>query len=99
MRDRRPVDELSIEELERILAIRKREARQARLQKLGTQGRRVPLTAPLDAPPEPPPPPPQQHEPPGTFRPQSRRSPTTITETYRALRTNCRPHRRALPSR
>jgi|AMZC01.1.fsa_nt_AMZC01002206.1_10 sortase A len=62
MRDRRPVDELSIEELERILAIRKREARQARLQKLGTQGRRVPLTAPLDAPPEPPPPPPQQHE-------------------------------------
>ncbi len=62
MRDRRPVDELSIEELERILAIRKREARQARLQKLRTQGRRVPLTAPLDAPPEPPPPPPQQHE-------------------------------------
>lgn len=62
MRDRRPVDELSIEELERILAIRKREARQARLQRLKEQGRRVPLAAPLDAPPEPPPLPPQQHE-------------------------------------
>ena len=32
MRDKRPVDELSIEELERVLAIRKREARLARLQ-------------------------------------------------------------------
>lgn len=62
MRDRRSVDELSIEELERILAIRRREARQARLHKLRLQGRRVPLDAPLDAPPEPPPPPPQQHE-------------------------------------
>ena len=33
MRDKRPVDELSIEELERILAIRKREARLARLRR------------------------------------------------------------------
>ena len=62
MRDRRPVDELTIEELERILAIRKREARQARLHKLQAQGRRVPLSAPLDTPPEPLPLPPQQHE-------------------------------------
>jgi sortase A len=33
MRDKRPVDELSIEELERILAIRKREARLARVRR------------------------------------------------------------------
>ena len=41
MRDKRPVDELSIEELERILAIRKREARQAQLHRLSMAGRRV----------------------------------------------------------
>ncbi|MBK9122124.1 MAG: sortase [Chloroflexi bacterium] len=39
MRDRRPVDELSIEELERILAIRKREQRMQRLQRLKQDGR------------------------------------------------------------
>ncbi|MBN2470811.1 MAG: class D sortase [Anaerolineae bacterium] len=39
MRDKRPVDELSIEELERILAIRKREARQDRLRRMAKQGR------------------------------------------------------------
>jgi sortase A len=38
MRDKRPVDELSIEELERILVIRKREARLARLRRY--EGRR-----------------------------------------------------------
>ena len=41
MRDKRPVDELSIEDLERILAIRKREARQAQLHRLSMAGRRV----------------------------------------------------------
>lgn len=39
MRDKRPVDELSIEELERILAMRKREARLARVRRY--EGRRV----------------------------------------------------------
>jgi sortase A len=39
MRDKRPVDELPIEELERILAIRKREARLARVRRY--EGRRV----------------------------------------------------------
>lgn len=39
MRDKRPVDELSIEELERILAIRKREERQKRLQQMRARGR------------------------------------------------------------
>jgi len=39
MPDRRPVDELSIEELEEILAIRKREAREARLIRLRAEGR------------------------------------------------------------
>ncbi len=39
MRDKRPVDELSIEELERILAVRKREARLARLRRY--EGRRL----------------------------------------------------------
>jgi sortase A len=41
MRDKRPVDELSIEELERILAIRKREARQQRLQRMQRDGRLI----------------------------------------------------------
>src|SRR5438046_2216330 len=49
MRDKRPVDELSIEELERILAIRKREARLARLRGYEGSGRRVaPNIAPGD---------------------------------------------------
>jgi sortase A len=41
MRDKRPVDELSIEELERILAIRKREERQKRMEKMQRSGRMV----------------------------------------------------------
>ncbi len=41
MRDKRPVDELSIEELERILAIKKREARQQQLQRMQRDGRVV----------------------------------------------------------
>ncbi|MDX1994586.1 MAG: sortase [bacterium] len=41
MRDKRPVDELSIEELERILAIKKREARQQQLQRMKQAGRVV----------------------------------------------------------
>ena len=44
MRDKRPVDELSIAELERILAIRKRALRQERLRRLEQQGRRVSAT-------------------------------------------------------
>jgi sortase A len=39
MHDRRPVEELSTEELEEILAIRKREAREARLKRLRAEGR------------------------------------------------------------
>ena len=41
MRDKRAVDEVSIEELEHILAIKKREARQGRLQQLQREGRVV----------------------------------------------------------
>lgn len=39
MKDRRSVDDLSIEELERVLAIRKRQAREARLRKYRSTGR------------------------------------------------------------
>ncbi len=39
MKDRRPVDELSVEELEQILAIKKREEREARLRKYRATGR------------------------------------------------------------
>jgi sortase A len=39
MKDRRSVDDLSIDELERILAIKKREAREARLRKMRATGR------------------------------------------------------------
>ncbi|RPJ02639.1 MAG: sortase [Chloroflexi bacterium] len=53
MRDRRAVDELSIEELERILAIRKRELRQKRLDRYVREGRRIPADAPIDQEPEP----------------------------------------------
>src|SRR4051812_22022851 len=41
MRDKRPVDELSIEELEKILAIRKREEREKRLDRMKRAGRMV----------------------------------------------------------
>lgn len=41
MRDRRPVDELSIDELERVLAIRKREERMQRLERMRQDGRIV----------------------------------------------------------
>lgn len=41
MPDKRSVDELSIEELERILAIRKREARQKQLRRMEKSGRKV----------------------------------------------------------
>jgi sortase A len=41
VRDRRSVDDLTIEELERILAIRKRQARLERLRRYGKVGRRV----------------------------------------------------------
>lgn len=53
MRDKRPVDELSIEELERILAIRKREQRQRQLRRLEQQGRRVRLPNPVAVPAQP----------------------------------------------
>jgi sortase A len=59
MRDKRPVDELTVDDLERILAIRRREQRQERLRYLGERGRRLDVAAPDDTlPPEPP----QQHE-------------------------------------
>ena len=55
MPDRRTVDELSIEELEEVVAIRKREARQARLNRLRGEGRVVDVPEPIVAPrPEPP---------------------------------------------
>jgi sortase A len=50
MPDRRTVDELSIEELEEILTIRKREAREARLQRLRGEGRVIEV-ADLKSPP------------------------------------------------
>jgi sortase A len=53
MRDKRPVDELSIEELERILAIRKREARMQQMERMKRDGRvvvdtRKPKVAPVE---------------------------------------------------
>lgn len=54
MRDKRPVDELTVEELERILAIKKREERQQKLQRMQRSGRIVPSEAekvvPISAP-------------------------------------------------
>ena len=41
MRDKRPVDELSIEELEKILTVRKREEREKRLDRMKRSGRVV----------------------------------------------------------
>ncbi|MCB9451337.1 MAG: class D sortase [Anaerolineaceae bacterium] len=51
MRDKRPVDELSVEELERILAIKKREERQAKLQRMKRSGRLVEPEMPPPLPP------------------------------------------------
>lgn len=50
MRDKRPVDELSLEELERILAIRKREARQERASRVSERRLISPHVAPLAVP-------------------------------------------------
>jgi len=49
MPDKRSVDDLSIEELERILAIRKREARQGRLDRMKTNGRMIDARVPAAA--------------------------------------------------
>ena len=46
MPDRRPVDQVSTQELERILAIRKREERARRLRRLEVQGRVAPVDLP-----------------------------------------------------
>ena len=69
MRDKRPVDELSIEELERILAIRKRELRQKQLQRLSQEGRRV---LPNHVPQESTAPPPQEPAPVVPAAPEAR---------------------------
>ncbi len=67
MRDKRPVDELSVEELERILAIKKREERQQRMQRMQKSGRVIETvdvaepTPPAAVPPAPPPAP--SHDP------------------------------------
>jgi sortase A len=57
MKDRRPVDELSIEELEEILRLRKREARLERLRQLGreAEGSTLDPLAPRPVEPQPPP--------------------------------------------
>lgn len=59
MPDRRPVDDLSIAELERVLVIKKREQRQNRIQRMKRDGRVI-ETAPQTA--VPPPPMPQKAE-------------------------------------
>lgn len=52
MRDKRPVDELSIEELERILIVRKREERMQRMERMRQSGRVMDSSgpAPIEAP-------------------------------------------------
>jgi len=50
MPDKRNVDELSIEELERVLVIKKRQARQDRLQRMQNSGRMVSTPQPTAAP-------------------------------------------------
>jgi sortase A len=52
MHDRRPVEELSIEELEEILAIRKRAAREARLKRLRAEGRVLDVPEAISATPD-----------------------------------------------
>ncbi|MEP7293256.1 MAG: sortase [Chloroflexota bacterium] len=56
MRDKRPVDELSVAELERVLAIKRREERQQSIDRMQKSGRRVdmPETEIYDAPNDPP---------------------------------------------
>ncbi|MBL8130999.1 MAG: hypothetical protein JNL42_04010, partial [Anaerolineae bacterium] len=60
MRDKRPVDELSIDELERILAIRKREERQKQLERMRRAGRLI--DSAQETPPEAPSAPPVEPE-------------------------------------
>lgn len=53
MPDRRPVDDLSIEELERVLAIKKRQERQTRLRRMKAAGRVIDTGAQAAEPPQP----------------------------------------------
>ena len=48
MRDKRPVDELTVEELERILAVRRREERQGRFRRMQASGRTVGISQPTN---------------------------------------------------
>lgn len=50
IRDKRPVDELSVEELERILAIKRREARQQQIERMRKEGRMVDPVPPAPLP-------------------------------------------------
>ena len=86
MRDKRPVDELSIEELERILAIKKREERQKRLSRMQREGRMVEPEAAADPIPQSLETAPQQYDPveaalaaltQGSFTPDAPPSPST----------------------
>ena len=70
MRDKRSIDELSIEELERILAIRRRQERQGTLERLQRTGRRIATT-----PPAPPPHPGKQHPAPAAILASSAAAP------------------------
>lgn len=73
MRDKRPVDELSIEELEKVLAIKRREARQQQLARMKRDGRIVdkdPDPAPFALP----------FEPAGETLAQSRSNPQNIAQ-------------------
>jgi sortase A len=87
MRDKRPVDELSIEELERILAIRKREERQKQLERMKRSGRVIPNTnAPLpDLPPTLEPTPAAPDEAPAALPPATVTVPPSAVKTNRQL--------------
>jgi len=71
MRDKRPVDELSVEELEQVLAIKRREERQQRMQRMQRTGRVIETVdsaspesdAPVPPPADTVPPPPPAHDP------------------------------------
>lgn len=87
MRDKRPVDELSIEELERVLAVKKREQRQHKVARMQRYGRVVQETAAAPVTPNAPAPVVGKQHPPEAAILQARSAPAALTpalESYRA---------------
>lgn len=96
MRDKRPVDELSIEDLERILAVKKREQRQHKVARMQRYGRVVQDPTPAPAPVTPVVG--KQHPPEAAILQQQAKALSPATEPYRPSSVSATPYFEDAPS-